>query len=90
VRQDTTAPTRHFLRNVGTKPEGGGGSTIFQKSGIYLKILGARKVRWSKFHAEDPQIPGATVKKICGQGVLAPGIVRPLVRGVQRRISFFP
>ena len=34
---------------------------IFQKSKSHLKILGARRVTWSKFHTEDPQILGATI-----------------------------
>jgi hypothetical protein len=32
------------------------GTHILQKSGIQLKILGARCVTWGKSHANDPQI----------------------------------
>ena len=35
---------------------------FFKKSGSYLKILGPRRVTRNEFHAEDPQILGATVK----------------------------
>jgi hypothetical protein len=32
------------------------GSTNFQKSSRHFQILVARKVTWSNFHAEDPQL----------------------------------
>jgi hypothetical protein len=36
------------------------GAQNVQKSRSHLKILGARRVTWSKFHAEAPQISHAT------------------------------
>jgi hypothetical protein len=40
------------------------GANIFQKCRGQLKILFARKVTWSTFHVEDPQILGATVQNV--------------------------
>ena len=40
------------------------GALIFQNSMSHVKIVGARKVTWSKFHSEDPQIIGGTVKNV--------------------------
>jgi len=36
------------------------GAHIFQKSERHLKILGARRVTWTKFHTEDALMSGAT------------------------------
>lgn len=36
---------------------------IFQKPTSHIKILGPRRVTFNKFHAEDPEIFGTTVKK---------------------------
>jgi hypothetical protein len=36
----------------------------FSKNVSDLKILGVRRVRESKFHIEDPQILGTTVKNL--------------------------
>jgi hypothetical protein len=55
------------------------GAQIFQKSRSQLKILVARIVTWSKFHTEDPQILGTTVKKISRHGDLASEIYAPLM-----------
>jgi len=40
---------------------------IFQKSISRLKILGARKMAWSKFHPEDPQTLDATIQNLPGR-----------------------
>ena len=39
------------------------GANIFNKSRSHLKILGSRKMTWSKHHTENPQIFWATAKK---------------------------
>ena len=39
-----------------------GGAQTFQKSGSYLKILGARIITWNKVRREDPKILGITYK----------------------------
>jgi hypothetical protein len=39
-------------------------STQSQKSMNYFKIVGARKVTWSKTHSEDPQMWGAAVQNV--------------------------
>ena len=39
-------------------------SQIFQKPRSTLKILGARKMTWNKFHAVDPYILGTAVENI--------------------------
>jgi hypothetical protein len=36
------------------------GAQIFQKSGSYIKILDAKRVKRSKSYAEDPQVLEAT------------------------------
>jgi hypothetical protein len=38
---------------------------IFQKFSSHLKILGLRRVTWSMFHPDDPQMLGATTKFHC-------------------------
>jgi hypothetical protein len=53
---------------------------IFQKSRSHLKILGARRVKWSKFHTEKPQILGVTVQNLSRHGDLAPGTCAVLPR----------
>ena len=40
------------------------GTQIFQKYGCHFKSLGPRTVTWSSFHADDPQIFGATVQTL--------------------------
>jgi hypothetical protein len=40
------------------------GAQIFQKSGSYLKIVGAGWVIICKFHIEDPQILGTTAQNL--------------------------
>jgi len=51
------------------------GAQIFQKSRSHLKILGARRVIWSKFHTEDPQILGVIVEKVVARATWYPGFV---------------
>jgi hypothetical protein len=54
------------------------GAQIIQRSRQHLKILGARRLKCFKCHAEDPFIFGVTVQNsvaIC----FAPGICAPLV-----------
>jgi hypothetical protein len=46
-----------------------------QKSGSYLKILGAGWVTWSKFHPENRQILGATVQNFVARATRRPGFV---------------
>jgi len=41
------------------------GAQNFQKSRMHLKkIVDARRMMWSKFHTEDPQILGTTVENL--------------------------
>jgi len=40
------------------------GANIFQNSMCHLKILGAGRVTWSKFHTENLQILGATEENV--------------------------
>jgi hypothetical protein len=37
---------------------------FFKKSKSHFKILGSRRVTWSKFHIQDPEILGATVRNV--------------------------
>jgi hypothetical protein len=40
------------------------GAQIFQKSRSYLKVLGAGRVTSSRFHIQNPQILGATLRNV--------------------------
>ena len=40
------------------------GAQISQKTSSHLKILGVRRVTWSMFHTEDPQILGTTKQNL--------------------------
>ena len=45
--------------------------TNFWITKSHFKILDARRVTWSKFHTANPQILGATVKKMCTPVVMS-------------------
>ena len=62
------------------------GHAVFQKSRSHLKILRARRVTWSKFHAEDSHILFITVK-ISRHGDMAPGFVHPSLSSIISRNS---
>lgn len=47
----------------------------FQKFWDQVNILGSRKVTWSKFHIEDPQILGASKHNVVDRATWRPGIV---------------
>jgi hypothetical protein len=51
------------------------GAQIFQRSTIHLQILGARSMSLSKYHTEDPQILGATVKNLVATATWCPRFV---------------
>jgi hypothetical protein len=54
------------------------GCTNFpKKSTIHLKILSARRVAWSKFHTEDPQIIGATLQNLVARATWQQRFVHP-------------
>jgi hypothetical protein len=55
----------------------GRGAEIIQSSRHHLKILGTRRVEWSKCHAEDPLMFGATVPNSVAMAALRPGFVHP-------------
>ena len=62
-------------------------SQIFQKSSSHLKILGARKVAWSKFHTTDPQVLGANVQNLVAMasGIsFFPSLLRYIVYAVMQ------
>jgi hypothetical protein len=44
------------------------------------KILNARKIMWSEFHTEYPQIPGTTIQYFSRHGHNEPGICAALLR----------
>lgn len=57
------------------------GAHIFQIR-VYrsrLKILGARRLTWGKFHSEDPQIVGATVKNLFVTASWSPVFMHPCI-----------
>jgi hypothetical protein len=54
------------------------GSTNFYASSRHLKILGARRVTWSRYHTQDLNISRQNTK-FSSLGDLAPGICAPLV-----------
>jgi hypothetical protein len=51
----------------------------FGKSRNHLRILGARRVTWSKFRRKDPQILSTTVKNLVAVATGRPGLVQPSV-----------
>ena len=63
------------LRMSGAK-----GAQIFPKFGRHLKIIDARRVTWSEFHTEYPQIVGATLQNLVSLQIWwCPGFVHPWV-----------
>ena len=52
------------------------GPQIFQKSVGNLKILGNRRVTWSSFHTEDPQIFGATIQNLIAWDLCTPDLLQ--------------
>ena len=50
-----------------------GGPQILQKSRSYLKILGARRVTWSRLHTEYLQILSAMVRNLVARNFCNPG-----------------
>jgi len=50
---------------------------IFQNFGSHLKILGASKVTWNKFHTENPQMLGATAQNSVTWVTCSSGFVHP-------------
>lgn len=55
---------------------------FFKSLRSYLKILGTKRVTWSKFCAKDPQILGATVQNlfVVATVLWSPGFVHPWTR----------
>jgi hypothetical protein len=53
------------------------GTHIFQQCSSHLKILGARMVLCSKFHAEDLQILGSTKQDLVATATSHLGFVYP-------------
>jgi len=60
---------------------------ILQTSGSHLKILDARRVTWSKFHIESPQISAATVQHLTAMATWRPGYVHLCRRRSRIRVS---
>ena len=52
-----------------------GGAQLFQKFRSHLKILGSRKVTWSKFRNDDPQTLGVTILNLHATATRNPGFV---------------
>jgi hypothetical protein len=50
------------------------GVQIFHKFRTHLRILGARNVRWSKFHAEDPGSFAITIQNLVSWDLCTPGL----------------
>jgi hypothetical protein len=57
-----------------------GSQKFFQKSRTHLKILGARRVTWSRLNTEDPQILGIVVQILIVTETWRPGFVHPWLR----------
>jgi hypothetical protein len=57
---------------------------VYQKCSCHLNILGATKQTWSKFHAEDPQIFGASYIKFSIPSDLEPEIFCLVCNSVYR------
>jgi hypothetical protein len=50
---------------------------FYKKFRSHLKFLGARRVRYSAFHTEDPQILGATVQNLVDWVIWRPVFMHP-------------
>lgn len=61
---------------------------IFQKPGSHLKMLGARRVTWSRFHTEDVQILGATIQNVVAWRLWCIWICAPLRCSVRQDIIY--
>ena len=48
---------------------------MLQKCKSHLKILGAWRVTWSKYHTKDPQVLGSTVQNLVATATWRPGFV---------------
>jgi len=48
---------------------------VFQKSRSYFRILGTRRVIFSKFLSEDPQVLGTTIQNLITCMTWHPGFV---------------
>ena len=55
-------------------------SQILQKSMSHLKILDARRVIWSKFFTDSPQILGPTVQNVLSRATWRPVLYIPFYR----------
>jgi hypothetical protein len=64
-----------LLRNTSITYHVAGLHKFFQKPGEHLKMLGARRVIWSRFHCEDPPILGTTVQNIVAWRLCCIGFV---------------
>ena len=53
------------------------GCTYFPKPSSQLKIIGARRVTWNKFHSEDPQISVATIQNLVAQVTSGQKVLHP-------------
>jgi hypothetical protein len=63
--------------------KGEGHTFFFQTSESHLKILGARRVVWSKLRTEGPQMLDTAVKKISHPGETRRlEYVQPVLKGV--------
>jgi len=50
---------------------------IFRKSRSHIRITGVRRMTWSRFHTEDPNIIGVTVQNVVSRVTWRPGFVHP-------------
>jgi len=64
------------------------GLQIFQKSNSHLKIMGARKVTWSKLYTQKPQILKATVLNLVAQSSGRPGFMHLFLK--MYHVHFLP
>ena len=53
------------------------GTKVFQKSRSFHRIVGARRMTWSEFHTEDPQILGTIIQNLVPRAAGHPGFVHP-------------
>jgi hypothetical protein len=53
------------------------GTQISQQTKSHLKILGAKRVIWNKFHTEVPQMLGAILQNLVATMIRHPGFVHP-------------
>ena len=63
------------------------GSQIFQNFRGFLTVLGARRVKWSKFHIQYPCVLGDTPQNVVAPDLCIPDLYSVISFAVKRAVS---